>query len=109
MRICIFGAGAIGGMIGSLLKYNKIDVTLIARGEHYNEIKKNGLVFKSKEYNLDMVFKKDRPFLILTDSTNMDFGSGLNMPGSGSDLKLNFSDSIDFNLDSYHSIILNSN
>jgi len=64
---------------------------------------------KNKEYNLDMVFKKDRPFLILTDSTNMDFGSGLNMPGSGSDLKLNFSDSIDFNLDSYHSIILNSN
>ena len=52
MRICIFGAGAIGGMIGSLLKYNNIDVTLIARGEHYNEIKKNGLVFKSKEYNL---------------------------------------------------------
>ena len=40
MRICIFGAGAIGGMIGSLLKYYNIDVTLIARGENYNEIKK---------------------------------------------------------------------
>ena len=59
MRICIFGAGAIGGMIGSLLKYNNIDVTLIARGEHYNEIKKNGLVFKSKEYNLDICQKFD--------------------------------------------------
>ena len=67
---------------------------------------------KSKEYNmdLDMIFKKDRPFLILTDSTNMNFGSGLNMPGSGDlDLKLDFSDSIDFNLDNYHSIIHNSN
>ena len=59
MRICIFGAGAIGGMIGSLLKYNNIDVTLIAMGEHYNEIKKNGLVFKSKEYNLDICQKFD--------------------------------------------------
>ena len=67
---------------------------------------------KSKEYNmdLDMIFKKDRPFLILTDSTNMNFGSGLNMPGSGDlDLKLDFSDSIDFNLDNYQSIIHNSN
>ena len=54
MRICIFGAGAIGGMIGSLLKRNGVDVTLIARGEHYKEIKKKGLVFKSKEYNLDI-------------------------------------------------------
>ncbi len=59
MRICIFGAGAIGGMIGSLLKYNNIDVTLIARGEHYNEIIKNGLVFKSEEYNLDICQKFD--------------------------------------------------
>ena len=34
-------------------------MTLIARGEHYNEIKKNGLVFKSKEYNLDICQKFD--------------------------------------------------
>ena len=54
MRICIFGAGAIGGMIGSLLKKNGVEVTLIARGEHYKKIKKNGLVFVSKEYNLDI-------------------------------------------------------
>ena len=51
MKICIFGAGAIGGMIGSLLKKNGIEVSLIARGNHYTEIKKNGLVFKSKEYD----------------------------------------------------------
>ena len=54
MKICIFGAGAIGGMIGSLLQNNGKEVTLIARGEHYEEIKKNGLVFKSEEYNLDI-------------------------------------------------------
>ena len=63
---------------------------------------------KTKEYNLDMIFKKDRPFLILTDSTTMDSGSGLNLSGS-SGLNLDFSDGLNFNLDSYHSIILNSN
>jgi 2-dehydropantoate 2-reductase len=59
MKICIFGAGAIGGMIGSLLQNNGKEVTLIARGEHYEEIKKNGLVFKSEEYNLDICQKFD--------------------------------------------------
>ncbi len=54
MRICIFGAGAIGGMLGSLLKKNGADVVLIARGEHYKAIKKNGLIFTSKEYDLDI-------------------------------------------------------
>ena len=63
---------------------------------------------KTKEYNLDMIFKKDRPFLILTDSTTMDSGSGLNLSGS-SGLNLDFSDGLNFDLDSYHSIILNSN
>ena len=58
--------------------------------------------------DLDMIFKKDRPFLILTDSTTMDSGSGLNLSGS-SGLNLNFSDGLNFDLDSYHSIILNSN
>ena len=55
-----------------------------------------------------MIFKKDRPFLILTDSTTMDSGSGLNLSGS-SGLNLDFSDGLNFDLDSYHSIILNSN
>ena len=59
MRICIFGAGAIGGMIGSLLKLSGKEVILIARGEHYKEIKKNGLIFKSKDYNLDICQKFD--------------------------------------------------
>ena len=59
MRICIFGAGAIGGMIGSLLKNNGVEVTLIARGEHYSQIKKNGLIFKSKDFDLDICQKFD--------------------------------------------------
>ena len=55
-----------------------------------------------------MIIKKDRPFIILTDSTSMNSGSGLNLSGS-SDLNINFSDSSKFDLDLLHSIILNSN
>ncbi len=65
MKICIFGAGAIGGMIGSLLKKNGNEVVLIARGEHYNKIKNEGLVFVSKEYDLEICQKFD-----VFDSTN---------------------------------------
>ena len=57
MKICIFGAGAIGGMIGSLLKNVGVDVVLIARGEHFETIKKKGLIFLSHEYNLELCQK----------------------------------------------------
>lgn len=43
MKICIFGAGAVGSMIGSELSRVGHDVTLIARGPHLAAIQKNGL------------------------------------------------------------------
>lgn len=43
MKICIYGAGAIGGYMGVLLKQAGADVSLIARGAHLEAIKKNGL------------------------------------------------------------------
>src|SRR5258708_7467672 len=43
MKICIFGAGAIGGFIGARLALAGEDVTLIARGPHLAAMKKNGL------------------------------------------------------------------
>jgi 2-dehydropantoate 2-reductase len=43
MKICIYGAGAIGGYIGVLMKLASADVSLIARGDHLEAIKKNGL------------------------------------------------------------------
>ena len=43
MKICIFGAGAVGGMIGGELTRVGYDVTLIARGDHLAAIKNNGL------------------------------------------------------------------
>ena len=43
MKICVFGAGAIGGFIGAKLALAGKDVTLIARGPHLAAMKKNGL------------------------------------------------------------------
>jgi 2-dehydropantoate 2-reductase len=43
MKICIFGAGAIGGYMAVLLKNSGADVSVIARGEHLAAIKSHGL------------------------------------------------------------------
>ena len=43
MKVCIYGAGAIGAHIGVLLKLAGVDVSLIARGPHLEAIKQNGL------------------------------------------------------------------
>jgi 2-dehydropantoate 2-reductase len=51
MKICIFGAGAIGGYVGLMLQEGGADVSLIARGAHLDAIRANGLrvVFKDGE------------------------------------------------------------
>ncbi|MDX2259957.1 MAG: 2-dehydropantoate 2-reductase [Hyphomicrobiaceae bacterium] len=43
MKICIYGAGAIGAHIGVLMKLAGIDVSLVARGANLEAIKQNGL------------------------------------------------------------------
>jgi len=43
MKICIFGAGAIGGYMGVKLAQIGTDVSLVARGPHLEAMKKNGL------------------------------------------------------------------
>ena len=43
MKICVYGAGAIGGYIGVLLKLAGEDVSLVARGRHLEAIKDGGL------------------------------------------------------------------
>ncbi|WP_394833183.1 2-dehydropantoate 2-reductase [Pendulispora rubella] len=43
MRICIVGAGAIGGFLGARLALAGQDVTLIARGAHLAAIREHGL------------------------------------------------------------------
>ncbi len=43
MRLCVYGAGAIGGYLGVELQRAGHDVSLIARGPHLQAIRKNGL------------------------------------------------------------------
>lgn len=43
MKVCIYGAGAIGGFLGAELSLAGSDVTLIARGPHLEAMQKNGL------------------------------------------------------------------
>lgn len=43
MKICVVGAGSIGGLLGVKLALAGEDVTLIARGQHLEAIQENGL------------------------------------------------------------------
>lgn len=46
MRICIYGAGAIGGFLGAMLAEAGHTVSLVARGEHLRALRANGLTLE---------------------------------------------------------------
>ncbi|PHQ70965.1 MAG: 2-dehydropantoate 2-reductase [Sneathiella sp.] len=49
MRICIFGAGAIGGYVGAMLaRQGDAEISLIARGPHLAAIRENGLTLETE-------------------------------------------------------------
>jgi 2-dehydropantoate 2-reductase len=48
MKVCIFGAGAIGGYLGVKLARAGVDVSLVARGPHLEAIRRNGLTLVSE-------------------------------------------------------------
>lgn len=43
MKVCIFGAGAIGGLVGAEMARAGVDVSLVARGEHLAAMQAHGL------------------------------------------------------------------
>ena len=43
MRICVVGAGAIGGLLGVKLALAGHEVTLVARGAHLEATRRSGL------------------------------------------------------------------
>ena len=43
MKICIYGAGAIGGYVGAQMSFAGADVSLVARGPHLKAMRENGL------------------------------------------------------------------
>ena len=58
IKVCIFGAGAIGGYIAACLSKTDTKLSLIARGLHKEAIKKKGLTFikdgKTENFKLDV-------------------------------------------------------
>ncbi len=51
MKICVVGAGAIGGLLASKLQHAGEDVSVIARGAHLAAIKSNGLKLIEEDGN----------------------------------------------------------
>lgn len=47
MRVCVFGAGAIGGFIAAALARSGVDVSVVARGAHLHSIRRSGLRISS--------------------------------------------------------------
>ena len=54
MRYIIYGAGAIGGSIGARLYQCGLDVTLIARGEHFSAISEKGLRYRNPDQDVTL-------------------------------------------------------
>ncbi len=54
MRFIIYGAGAVGGVIGARLFQSGHAVQLIARGPHREEIAKHGLRFESPDEHVEL-------------------------------------------------------
>src|ERR1700730_15593997 len=46
LKICVFGAGAIGGYLAAELALAGFDVCAIARGAHLEAIRRNGIVLR---------------------------------------------------------------
>jgi 2-dehydropantoate 2-reductase len=54
MRFVVFGAGAIGGVIGGRLAQHGHDVVLLARGAHYEAIRDHGLTLEWADERLTL-------------------------------------------------------
>ena len=48
MKVAVMGAGSIGGYFGGMLARAGHDVTLIARGDHLDAIRRNGLIMRTQ-------------------------------------------------------------
>ncbi|MCU0535317.1 MAG: 2-dehydropantoate 2-reductase [Hydrococcus sp. Prado102] len=55
MKVCIVGAGAIGGYVGAKLAQTGAKVTLIARGAHLQAIQEKGLILRHADGSEDVV------------------------------------------------------
>lgn len=86
MRFVVYGAGAIGGVVGGFLHRAGHDVTLVARGPHLEALQRSGLVLETPSWterlevpavgNADDVRWDDRTVVLLSVKSQ-DTGSAL--------------------------------
>jgi 2-dehydropantoate 2-reductase len=53
MRICVFGAGAVGGYLAASLAQGDADVSVVARGAHLAAIRANGLTVETSDTTIN--------------------------------------------------------
>lgn len=56
MKICIYGAGAIGGLMAAWLARSGHDVSVLARGAHLEAIRRNGLKVRDRASGTEQTF-----------------------------------------------------
>jgi 2-dehydropantoate 2-reductase len=54
VRLIVYGAGAIGGVLGARCHQHGTDVVLIARGDHLEAIRERGLTFESADESITL-------------------------------------------------------
>jgi 2-dehydropantoate 2-reductase len=54
MRICVFGAGAVGGYLAASLAQGDADVSVVARGAHLAAIRANGLTVETSDTTINV-------------------------------------------------------
>jgi 2-dehydropantoate 2-reductase len=55
MKILIYGAGVIGSVYAAKLHDTGCDVTILARGERYDALAKNGVIIRNKSTGLELI------------------------------------------------------
>ncbi|MDN3353301.1 2-dehydropantoate 2-reductase [Actinomadura sp. DC4] len=70
MRFVVYGAGAIGGVIGAHLFRGGHDVTLIARGAHHDAIREHGLRLDTPDESVTL------PIPVAARPAEVEFGDG---------------------------------
>lgn len=67
MKVCVFGAGAVGSHIAAkLINTNGADVAIVARGDHLHSIRQHGLKFGDgqTEFTVAVPIATDDPFTL---------------------------------------------
>ena len=63
MKICVVGAGGVGGLLAAVLRRAGVDVSLLVTERHLTAIRRNGLalIAPSGRFSVEIQAELDRP------------------------------------------------